>query len=122
MGPRARDASEPRTDSYSLAASFLFPGWLRRFQSPNYRQFAEEIVGDNCPPHISIRCWWLSKEEMGEFKELYYDWRAVKAEACTGQWGVDGLPTHIRDRVDDLAGDLERFMENQRQSAEETPS
>lgn len=112
---RGSSGSEWPPEFYSLAASFFFSGWQRRFTSADYRQFAESVVGENCPAHIAIDCYWLSRDDMRDFKELYYDWRAAKADACTERWDEGTMRRHIQEQVEPLAESLKEFIHMQRQ-------
>lgn len=111
---RGSSDSEWSPEFYSLAASFFFSGWQRRFKSADYRQFAESVVGENCPVHIAIHCFWLSREDMRDFKKLYYDWRAAKADACTEKWDEGTMRSHIQEQVEPLAESLKEFIDMQR--------
>ena len=103
---------------YSLCASFLLSGWQARFQSIDYRQFAEKVVRDNCPAHIAIQCFWLSREDMAEFKTLYYDWRAAKADACHSSPEDEVSHNKLLEKMDALAEKLKNFVNRQRSERE----
>ena len=71
-------------------------------------------MGENCPAHIAIDCYWLSRDDMRDFKELYYDWRAAKADACTEKWDEVTMRRHILEQVEPLAESLKEFIHMQR--------
>ena len=103
-------------ESYSLTASFFLSGWQSRFQMLDYRQFAEKVVRENSPAHVAMQCYWLSREDMSEFKTLYYDWRAAKAGSCRDHAAGERPPRYILDQVDGLAEQLRLFIDRQRRN------
>ncbi len=71
-GPLFRDAQV--RDPYSLQISLVFPGWIKRNQGANFRQFVEQTVVDETPAHLSVRVLWKEKEEMQAFELAYPTW------------------------------------------------
>ena len=53
-------------------------------------------------------------DDMRDFKELYYDWRAAKADACTEKWDEVTMRRHILEQVEPLAESLKEFIHMQR--------
>jgi hypothetical protein len=129
-GKAGEDQARWSPQSYSLTASMFFSVWRERFQrgqyrpfaqdtvGHDYRQFAENIVRENTPAHIAIRCYWLSKDDMSAFKTLYYDWRAAKAEVCRGVPEERSVREHMLEQVDVLAARLRLFVDRQRDAAD----
>ena len=71
-GPLFRDAQV--RDPYSLQISLVFPGWIKRYRDPNFRQFVEQTVVDETPAHLSARVLWKEEEEMKAFELAYSAW------------------------------------------------
>ena len=107
------DGASWTPESYSLKASFFLSGWQSRFQMLDYRQFAEKVVRENCPAHVATQCYWLSREDMSEFKTLYYDWRAAKADSCRRYPAGERPPRYLLEQVDELAEQLRLFIDRQ---------
>lgn len=103
-------------ERHTLSASFFFSGWQRRFQSEDYRRFAERILRENCPAHVAVSGYWLSGDDMATFKTLYYAWREAKSEACAlvDRGGPDADTATGLVRVDALADALRGFVDSRR--------
>ncbi|HZD95982.1 MAG TPA: hypothetical protein VE133_17100, partial [Candidatus Sulfotelmatobacter sp.] len=68
----------PTDDFYSQRISVLLPDWPMRFQSNEFRLYAEQLLHENAPAHLAIDCFWLSLHEMKEFEQLYGQWKSLK--------------------------------------------
>jgi hypothetical protein len=68
----------PETDPFfSFRLSVLLPNWPLRFQSNEFKLFAEQMVQENCPAHLAAQCLWLSTHEMASFERMYAEWKSL---------------------------------------------
>lgn len=66
--------SEQFPDPFSFQISVVFPNWLTRFQSENFKQLIYETLIAETPAHITLYCHWLDREKMREFETMYALW------------------------------------------------
>lgn len=59
------------TDPYSLQLTYVFPNWMKRYQSENFRRFVEKTIREETPVHLTIYIQWLEKDEMSIFDQAY---------------------------------------------------
>lgn len=71
------DQDHELKEKYANRVSVVFPAWTARCSEPEFRSFAEEMVRDNCPAHISPNVHWLSFAEMCEFEVLLHNWQKL---------------------------------------------
>lgn len=69
-------------DKYANRVSVIFPAWTARCNDPQFREFAEELVRDNCPAHIKPDVFWLDFAAMCEFEVLLQNWQALYHSAA----------------------------------------
>ena len=67
-------------DFYSYRISVILPNWPVRFQSDEFKLYAEQLMFENAPAHLAIHCFWLSVGQMKEFEELYSQWKTLRLE------------------------------------------
>jgi hypothetical protein len=76
--PVSEDGSRPPLqDPFSLQLSFVFPGWLLRFdekENPGFRTAVIKTLREETPAHLRIFVHWLDRQEMAAFEETYRDW------------------------------------------------
>lgn len=63
--------SQDITDPYSLQLTFLFPNWMARYESENFRAFVENTVREETPAHLTVYLQWLSKPAMQQADQAY---------------------------------------------------
>ncbi len=68
-------------DPYSCRIHIILPAYGSRFQSMDFRRFAEETIREETPAHILPKICWISKEDMAIFEKAYRDWIYLKAGA-----------------------------------------
>jgi hypothetical protein len=66
-------------DPYSYRIHIILPAYGSRFQSMDFRRFAEELIREETPAHILPKICWISKEDMVRFEKDYRDWIYLKA-------------------------------------------
>lgn len=72
-------ADQPvRPDPYSQQLSFVFPGWLTRFQ-PDARPFIAQLLREESPAHLGLHLHWATADEMARFEAAYFAWRSALA-------------------------------------------
>lgn len=64
---------------YSQRISVLLPNWPLRFQSNEFKLYAEQLVQENSPAHLAANCFWLSANDAMEFDRIYRHWKALSA-------------------------------------------
>lgn len=73
----ADESRPPLKDPFSLQLSFLFPGWLNRFDdglNPGFRTSVVKTLREETPAHLKIFVRWLSPSEMAGFEQTFSDW------------------------------------------------
>lgn len=69
------DQRPPQKDPYSLQLSFIFPGWLNRFEINGADwQFLVRTVREQTPAHLKIYIHRLTREKMAFYEENLRDW------------------------------------------------
>jgi len=74
-------------DPYSYRIHIILPAYGSRFQSMDFRRFAEEVIREETPAHILPKICWISKEDMARLEKDYRDWIHLKAGAEKAQRG-----------------------------------
>lgn len=69
-------SSYQKRDPYSLQLTIVFPDWPDRFRSNdhvanNFRAFAERVIREETPVHLTVYVRWLNKEEMAVFEAAF---------------------------------------------------
>ena len=59
---------------FSNRVSVIFPSWTARCSDLEFRSWAEGLVRENCPAHITPEIYWLNFSGMCEFEVLYSEW------------------------------------------------
>ena len=59
---------------FSNRVSVIFPSWTARCSDLEFRSWAEDLVRENCPAHITPEIYWLDFAGMCEFEVLYSKW------------------------------------------------
>ena len=59
---------------FSNRVSVIFPSWTARCSDLDFRNWAEGLVRENCPAHITPEIYWLDFNGMCEFEVLYSKW------------------------------------------------
>lgn len=77
--PDARACVE--NDPYSYRIHIILPAYGSRFQSMDFRRFAEETIREETPAHILPKICWISKNDMARLEKEYRDWIHLKAGA-----------------------------------------
>lgn len=72
-------------DPYSYRIHIILPAYGSRFQSMDFRRFAEEVIREETPAHILPKICWISKEDMARLEKDYRDWIYLKADAERAQ-------------------------------------
>ena len=68
-------------DPYSYRIHIILPAYGSRFQSMDFRRFAEELIREETPAHILPKICWIGKDDMARFEKDYRDWIYLKAGA-----------------------------------------
>ena len=68
-------------DPYSCRIHIILPAYGSRFQSMDFRRFAEEVIREEIPAHILPKICWISECDMARFEKDYRDWIYLKAGA-----------------------------------------
>ncbi len=61
-------------DPYSFRVSIIFPYSAGRFDSLEFRRYAEQIIRMEVPAHIVARICWISNGQMYELEQAYKMW------------------------------------------------
>ena len=89
-------------DPYSHQISFIFPDWLERFNSSDFRVLIEHTIRAETPVHLHFKLCWLSRSEMQAFETSYRIWLG-----CTAALEQDRLTVlRLRDARDRLVSML----------------
>ncbi len=86
---REHISTETPDSFYSYRVSVFFPNWPLRFQSDEFKIYAEQMVQENAPAHLAIDCYWLPVHDMRALETLYGEWKALKFSVHTE--GVSGV-------------------------------
>lgn len=68
------DPCQFKTDPYSFRIRMVLPGWVDRFNSADFRQFAERKIRQETPAHIYPEICWVSRQQMKDFETSYQKW------------------------------------------------
>lgn len=68
-------------DPYSYRIHVILPAYGSRFQSMDFRRFAEELIREETPAHILPKICWIDNDDMARFEKDYRDWIYLKAGA-----------------------------------------
>ena len=82
-------------DFFSYRASILIPTWSARFDNPEFRAIAEDIISENSPANVSLQILWLNPENMELYEKNYYAWMEEKARAVPDKEKLDELNNAI---------------------------
>ena len=63
---------------YSKELTIVCPNWTKRFQSSDFVQLFEKLVGASVPAHININYVYLNVTKMKDFDSLYFDWLSIR--------------------------------------------
>jgi hypothetical protein len=63
---------------FSSQLTIVFPAISARFNDPEFRKMAEQIMINNVPAHLYIHFLWLDMPEVEAFEQLYHDWLSIK--------------------------------------------
>lgn len=66
-------------DPYSYRIHLVLPAYGGRFADPEFRRWAEGVIREETPAHIQPKVCWISREDMEQLQDLYYDWLRLKA-------------------------------------------
>jgi hypothetical protein len=61
-------------DPYSFKATIVLPGYLSRFKSIIFREYAEKIFRQEAPAHVLLKICWVNIEDMLGFQQRYKSW------------------------------------------------
>lgn len=78
-------------DFYSFAFSVVLPAWPARFRNEKFRLLFEQVVKQNSPAHLSVKCFWADVEEMTAFESIYGKWLEEKSKIVPNQPRLDQL-------------------------------
>ncbi len=88
-------------DFFSYRSSILIPTWSARFDNPEFRAIAEDIISENSPANVCLQILWLNPERMEEYEKNYYAWMEEKAK-----------PTPDKDKLDELNNTIALMLVN----------
>jgi len=98
--PSGPTAGRPESASFApFTVSVFFPNWPARFQDTDFRLFAEGVVRENTPAHVTARFFWLNMPAMQVFEKRYRAWVEARASVHRGSG-----------RVNRVAGALKTFI------------
>lgn len=83
------------SDPYSLQVSLVLPAWPAKFSSEKFRALFEEVVKSQAPAHLSLRFFWIGLDEMQEFEEIYFAWKALKSKQNPVQPMLDNFSFYL---------------------------
>lgn len=75
-------AESPRIPEnfYSYRMSVFFPEWTARFDNPEFKSIAEEVVFKQQPASVALSTHWLTIDKMQELEEKYFRWAELKQQ------------------------------------------
>ncbi|RDU97546.1 hypothetical protein [Trinickia dinghuensis] len=107
LRPLAPPLQHDEDGFYGYRISILFPNWPARFQSDEFKRFAERLVRENSPAHVQADCYWLDFGQMWSFESSYEAWACAKYRSVRHDdpqlANLDKLSRHLRDFLRDLA-------------------
>ncbi|MDE2427647.1 MAG: hypothetical protein KGM99_02910 [Burkholderiales bacterium] len=92
------DAESKISTGTSYRVSVVFPGYPLRFSNPEFRNFAHDVVAQNCPAHLTCTCSWINQADMAQFKSLFQQWTRCKAAGHS-------------DKLNQLSSELSMFLQ-----------
>ncbi len=75
----ARPITRSPAETYSFRLSAVLGASARQWRDLDWRRQAEEIVRENTPTHLAVRCHFLGTRHMQRFRRLYREWRGALA-------------------------------------------
>ena len=89
---------------YNFRISVFFPDWPARFQSRDFRLFAENVIRENAPAHVAVQTFWLDVEKMQTFEDLYERWVKARTWRMTDLFGQQSsaVPIVMEEEMQDL--------------------
>lgn len=105
---------EAPEDFYSYRLSVLLPNWPLRFQSNEFKLYAEQMVQENCPSHLAADCFWLSAHDQTHFENLYAHWRSLSVAA----FGTTPSATQDFTALDEASDELKVFIQRLKREQE----
>lgn len=83
------------SDPYSFRVSLVLPSWPAKFSSEKFRALFEEVVKSQAPAHLSLQFFWIGQDDMMEFEEIYYAWKALKSKQNPVQPMLDNFSYYL---------------------------
>jgi hypothetical protein len=119
---RKKHASVQADDTfYSHRITVFLPNWPLRFQSNEFKLYAEQMVQENCPAHLSANCIWLSAYDMKSFEKMFSEWKSLKRSFHAQERAPDAGPVGALDEASEtLKHFIERLQREQQRWAAET--
>jgi hypothetical protein len=65
---------------YSLQVTFVFPNWIGRYTSPDFRLLVEDVIRKETPAHIATKVFWIDVKAMEDFELYYQQWLYRQSE------------------------------------------
>lgn len=96
---------------YSQRISVLLPNWPLRFQSNEFKLYAEEMVQENSPAHLATNVFWLSAHEAKEFDKMYSHWKSLSVDVHGGR--SDNKMQELDEASDKLRVFLQKLQREQ---------
>ena len=90
---------------FSNRVTVIFPSWTARCNDLEFRNWAEDLVRENCPAHITPEIYWLDFNGMCEFEVLYSRWSDLL---------VMKKPNHDPNGLDEASLALVKFLISRR--------
>ena len=106
---------------YSQRITVFLPNWPPRFQSNEFKLYAEQMVQENCPAHLSANCIWLSAYDMQSFEKMFAEWKSLKRSFHAQEHAPDAGPAGPLDEASErLKHFIEKLQREQERWAAET--
>ncbi len=74
MCVKLSDNTVLKEDFFNGRMTVALPKWPARFQSHDFKAFAEDLFMANVPAHVRVKFMWLSVSEMKKFESIYFEW------------------------------------------------
>ena len=78
-------------DPYSLRASAVFPAWLGKYSTLEYRRVVRDVVRRETPAHVATNVFFLDKVEFELLETHYKNWLEKKSAGTLTQTDADAL-------------------------------
>jgi uncharacterized protein YegP (UPF0339 family) len=99
---------------YSHRMSVFLPNWPLRFQSNEFKLYAEQIIQENSPAHLAVNCFWLSAYDAKIFERMYNDWKSLNLEVHGGNEPAELRPVKALDEASEKIKDfIQRLQREQ---------